>query len=167
MEFSETVCGRPVTLPGWCCGYPGSISGCGPHCDQKSCFICIWPACWPQQAQWPVKRQFQGQRVSMKGSVGAPWLLNVSLTLWAGGPAAFSVAGAGGGGTPASCTLCGQRPMESVPVSLLSLWQSWLSWSSRSLRPRVTGLLQAPVSPLFGEDQTVQGDREKTREDKH
>ena len=57
----------------------------------------------------------------------------------------------------------GKRPS----LLCLSLWQSCLSWSSCSPRPVITGLLEAPVRPLFWEDHSVQGDGEKTRKNKH
>lgn len=80
----------------------------------------------------------------MKGSVGAPWLLNVSLTLWAGGPAAFSVAGAGGGGDASQLhTLWpaanGKRPSV-PPLAVAVLAQLELSF------PEAKGNWAAPGS---------------------
>lgn len=155
----------------------------------------VWKTSNPDSLELPLPREHFRLRLPLGPK--EPFLLHLAILLATAGSAASQKAIQGAahfnevlcGGTLAAPTL--QRPGQLYSLwrvggkasqlhtlwpaangkrpSLLCLWlwQSWLSWSSCSPRPVITGLLEAPVRPLFWEDQTVQGDGEKTRKNKH
>lgn len=105
-----------------------------------------------------------GQPISAECSVGAIWqLARVSHNV---GWTASCILCGGREGRRASCALCGSRPMGGVQPPVHLAGQACLSWSAGSLRPVITGLPDAPLSPLFGKTRPVQGDREETRKNK-
>lgn len=84
---------------------PGSISGCGSHCDQKSQLFASGYLIGHSRLGGKSRGDSGGSLVSVKCSVGAFWLLHhFSYTV---GWRASCILCGGREGKGASCTLCG------------------------------------------------------------
>lgn len=158
-NFPETVCRSPVTLAARSHVTRGALQAAAPT-GTKGPLPLHLAGLLATAGSVASQKAIPGAGISMPCSVGALRLLlpagpqgQLYSLRWAGGKASQLH-------TPWPAASGGRPGLPRPPLSCLS-------WSSGSLRPMITGLLEAPIRPLFWDDQTVQRGGEETSKNKH